>query len=208
MAKVNGPLMSMDASGTLAGTIVYSKWKGRNYVRNRVIPKNPKSASQVGVRSMFRFLATQWDGQTAPDKATWEERAKQSIISPFNAFMAFNQSRWRDFNTPSSADPPLGTGTPPTAATGTATPDGRAMILEITDTATPPDWGYAIFRADTTAFTLAWSNCIAVIPWDDGGVTTYVDSPLDPDEYFYNYIGFLKSGVEGADGVECDGEIV
>jgi len=208
MVKVYGPLMSMDASGTLAKAITFSKWKGRNYVRSRVVPHNPKSGSQVGVRSMFKFLATQWDGQTAPDKASWEDRAKQTIISPFNAFMAFNQSRWRDFNTPSSADPPTGLGVAPTGPTGTATPDGRSMIIEITDTVTAPDWGYALFRSLTGVFTLAWSNCIAIIEWDVGGVTTYVDSPLDPDQYFYNAVGFLLSGVEGADGVEWNGTIV
>jgi len=207
MAKVSGPLMSMAASGSLAGSMVFSRWKGRPYVRQLVTPRNPKSGSQVGVRSMFKFLAQQWDAQSAPDKATWEDRADQTIISPFNAYMAFNQARWRDFNTPSSADPPLGTGTPPTGPTGTATPDGRAMILEITDGVTPPDWGYAIFRSVTGTFTLAWSNCIAVVQWDNSGVTTHVDSPLDPDQYYYNAIGFLKSGVEGADGTEFDGTI-
>jgi len=207
MAKVAGPLFSMDASGSIGKAIVFSKWKGRPYVRQLVTPKNPKSGSQVGVRSMFKFLAQEWDGQTAPDKATWEDRADQTTISPFNAFMAFNQRRWRDFNTPSSADPPLGTGTPPTGPTGVATPDGRAMIVVLTDGVTPPDWGYAIFRSLTGVFTLAWSNCIAVVEWDVGGTTTYVDSPLEPDQYYYNAIGFLKSGVEGADGTEFDGTI-
>jgi len=207
MAKVTGPLFSMSASGTIAKAITFSGWKGRPYVRQRVTPKNPKSNSQVGVRSMFKFLAQEWDGLTAPDKATWETRAAQTIISTFNAFMAFNQSRWRDFNTPSTADPPLGTGTPPTGPTGVATPDGRAMIITLTDGVTPPDWGYAIFRSLTATFTLAWSNCIAVIAWDSGGTTEYVDSPLDPDTYYYNAIGFLKSGVEGADGTEFSGII-
>ena len=207
MAKVTGPLFSMSASGTLAKTIVFSGWKGRPYVRKHVKPKNPKSNSQVGVRSMFSFLAQEWAGIAAADQATWEDRAAQTIISPFNAFMAFNQSRWRDFNTPSMADPPTEVGTPPTGPTGTATPDGRAMILEITDGVTPPDWGYAIFRSLTGVFTLAWSNCIAVVKWDVSGVTTYVDSPLEPDTYYYNAIGFLETGVEGADGTEFDGTI-
>lgn len=207
MASVFGPLMSMDASGSLAKAIVFSKWKGRNYVRQLVTPKNPKSNSQVGVRSMFKFLAQQWAGLGAADQATWEDRADQTIISPFNAYMAFNQSRWRDFNTPSHEDPPDEAGTLPTGPTGTATPDGRAMIIEITDGVNPPDWGYCLFRSITGTFTLAWSNCIAVIPWDSGGVTDYVDSPLEPDQYYYNAIGFLDSGLEGADGTEWDGTI-
>lgn len=207
MAKIDGPLMSLDASGTLAGAITFSKWKGRNYVRQRVVPNNPKSGSQVGVRAMFKFLAQQWAGLTDGNQATWEDRAKITIISPFNAYMAFNQRRWRDFNTPSQEDPPTEAGTEPTGPTGTATPDGRSMILEITDGVTPPDWGYAIFRSLSETFSLAWSNCIAVVAWDDSGATKYVDSPLDPDTYYYNAIGFLATGVEGADGTEFNGEI-
>jgi len=208
MVKLAGPCMSMDASGKLANTIVFAKWKGRPYARSLVIPSNPRSVSQVGIRAMFKWLAQTWAGLTAGNKATWEDRAKQTIISPFNAYMAYNQSRWRDFNTPSNEDPATEVGTPPTGPTGAATPDGRSMILDITDGVTPPDWGYCIFRSPTAIFTLNWSNCIAVVDWDVAGVTQYIDSPLDPGQYFYNAIGFLETGVEGADGTEFNGTIV
>lgn len=207
MVKVYGPLMSMDASGSLANAMVFSKWKGRNYVRQLVTPANPRKPAQVGVRSMFKFLAQEWAGLGDAPQDSWEGRADQTTISPFNAYMSFNQRRWRDFNTPSQADPPTEVGTPPTGPTGTATPDGRSMILEITDGVEPPDWGYAIFRSISETFTLSWSNCIAVLPWDVGGVTTYIDSPLDVGTYYYNAIGFLATGVEGLDGTEFSGEI-
>lgn len=57
MAKVNGPLMSMDASGKLGDAIVFSKWKGRNYVRQLVTPANPQTADQKTVRSILGTLA-------------------------------------------------------------------------------------------------------------------------------------------------------
>lgn len=50
MAKVTGPLASLDASGQFAKTVVYSKWKGRNYGRLLVTPTNPKSDGQAEVR--------------------------------------------------------------------------------------------------------------------------------------------------------------
>lgn len=56
-AKVTGPLMSLDASGTVGNTTVFSKWKGRNYVRLRVIPKNVNSIAQQAVRSILGTLA-------------------------------------------------------------------------------------------------------------------------------------------------------
>lgn len=208
MVKVKGPAMSLDASGSLAGALVFSKWKGRNYVRQHVVPANPKSGGQVGVRSMFKFLAQIWDGLSDANKATWEDRADDLVASTFNAFMSYNQRRWRDFNAPSKEDPATEVGGAPTASTGVATPDIRAITLVITDTGTPPDWAYMIFRELTTGFDLAWSNCIAVVPWSGAATTEYIDSPLEPDEYFYNYIGTLDTGVEGADGVECDAIVV
>lgn len=57
MVKVNGPFMSLDASGTLAQTLTASKWKGRNYIRQRVIPANPNTSGQQAVRSILGTLA-------------------------------------------------------------------------------------------------------------------------------------------------------
>lgn len=57
MAKVNGPFMSLDASGTFANTLTASKWKGRPYMRLRVTPSNPKTAGQLAVRSILGTLA-------------------------------------------------------------------------------------------------------------------------------------------------------
>jgi len=200
--------MSLDASGSLAGALVFSKWKGRNYVRQHVIPANPKKPGQVGIRAMFKFLSQVWVGLSAANHATWESRADDMVVSTFNAFMSLNVRRWRDFDGPTKEDPPTLVGTPPTGPTGVATPNVRSMTIVITDGVTPPDFAYAIFRSLTGTFSLNWDNCIAVVPWDVGGTTEYVDSPLEPDTYYYNAIGYLATGVEGADGTEFDGTIV
>jgi hypothetical protein len=54
MAKVTGPLMSMEASGKFGGAIVFSKWKGRAVVRQLVTPANPNSAGQEAARNRTR----------------------------------------------------------------------------------------------------------------------------------------------------------
>ncbi len=207
MVKVAGPCLSLDASGQLGGAMVFSKWKGRNYVRTLVKPANPRSGGQVGIRAMFKFLAQIWDGLSDANKATWEARADQLVASPFNGFMSYNQKRWRDFDTPSKEDPADETGTLPTGPTGVATPDVRSMTIVLTDGANAPDWGYAIFRSPTAIFNLAFSNCIAVVPWSGAATTEYVDSPLDPGTYYYNAVGFMATGLEGADGTEFDGTV-
>lgn len=54
MAKVSGPLFSMEASGSYGGAIVFAKWKGRQYSRQLVIPANPNSADQETARNRLR----------------------------------------------------------------------------------------------------------------------------------------------------------
>ena len=56
MSKVTGPLGSLDASGSIANTLVFSKWKGRNYVRLLVTPKNPMSDGQAEARTKLGVL--------------------------------------------------------------------------------------------------------------------------------------------------------
>ncbi len=201
-------MMSGDASGSLGGSIVFSKWKGRHYVRSLVTPANPKSGGQVGVRAMFKFLAQIWAGLTAGNKATWEARADDLKASPFNAFMSYNQKRWRDFDTPTVEDPATEIATVPTGPTGVAVPDIRSITITLTDGVNVPDWGYAIFRSLTGVFSLAFSNCIAVVPWSGAATTDYVDSPLAAGTYYYNAVGFMIDGTEGADGTEFSGTVV
>jgi hypothetical protein len=79
MAKVSGPLMSMDASGKFAGTLVFTRWKGRPVVRQLVTPSNPQSAGQLTARNAVRVLAAGQhfanatalvrNGETLTDKA-------------------------------------------------------------------------------------------------------------------------------------------
>jgi len=202
MAIVKGPAMSLDASGSLAGAIVFSKWKGRNYIRQLVTPANPKSGSQTGFRASMKYLAQSWAGLSAANKATWESRAADMIVSEFNAYTSYNQRRWRNFLTPSKEDPAAEASAAPTAAVGAATAGVRMATITLTDSATPPDWGYTLFRDIVSGFTPAISNMIANMDWDAGGVTTYIDTPLDPATYYYRSAGFNDDGITGALDVE------
>lgn len=79
MAKVSGPLFSMEASGAYGGAIVFAKWKGRQYSRQLVIPANPNSADQETARNRLRVTGAiqSWvnttalvmSGKTGTDKA-------------------------------------------------------------------------------------------------------------------------------------------
>jgi hypothetical protein len=208
MVKVAGPMLSLDASGTLAGAMVFSKWKGRPYVRSHVVPSNPKSGAQVGVRAMFKFLSQKWGALTAGNKATWEATAEQLAISPFNAFLSKNQFRWRNFLTPSKVSPAAEIEAAPSAPTAVATAGVRQISLAITKGATAPTWGYMIFRSPTGTFTPVFSNAIAVVAIDGSGNGSYVDTPLAAGTYYYEIRGFTADGIAGPSSAEYSAVVV
>ena len=56
MARVTGPLMSMEASGTIGQTLTFANWVGRQYVRRWTRPANPQTANQMVQRNAFSVL--------------------------------------------------------------------------------------------------------------------------------------------------------
>ena len=95
MAKVTGPLLSLDASGTVADVLTFSRWKGRNYVRQRVIPSNPNTPDQIAIRDLIRDASIAWkSGATVGGvaintayKTAYNEAASPFSISGFNLFI-------------------------------------------------------------------------------------------------------------------------
>lgn len=60
MAKLKAPLLSLGASGKIAGTLVFFVWKGLKVAREYVIPANPKTAAQVTQRGYFADAVLSW----------------------------------------------------------------------------------------------------------------------------------------------------
>lgn len=100
MAKVTGPFMSIDASGSIYNTLTASVWKGRNYIRGWFRPSNPKTPDQFAQRSLLAAAVLEWQGldetmpvsgANAPEtyKDQWNNAARDVYppISGFNYFV-------------------------------------------------------------------------------------------------------------------------
>ncbi len=208
MARVNGPLMSMDASGSLGGTIVYSKWKGRPYVRQLVRPANPKSGGQVSMRAMLKFLSQNWAAIGTSTKDSWEDLADAGVYSNFNAFTKFNLRRHAEFLAPQKGAGGTPSDTPTLIDTFTATAGVRAITISVNDDATnDPAWGYLLYRHLDTGFTPAFDNLHAVLFANAATPVTFVDSGLKPDTYYYDVKPFTEDATIGALKGEINAEI-
>lgn len=67
--KFKSPIISA-ASGSIGGA-VYSHNRFGQYIRNRIVPVNPSSSAQVGVRNSFGNLAARWQTITSVQRASW-----------------------------------------------------------------------------------------------------------------------------------------
>jgi len=208
MVKVAAPMLSLGASGSIAGAITFSTWKGRPYARELVKPANPRSGGQVGVRAMFKALSQVWADLTDGNKATWENRADDKVVSPFNAFIGYNMARWRNFLGVTKEDPATAAGTNAVWAAAGAVAGVRQITLTLEITTANDAWLLGIHRELTTGQPNTFANCIAVIPAGPIAVYTYVDTPLEPDEYFYNWSVFTDEGLRELEDDEVSDTVV
>lgn len=193
--KVTGPMMSLTASGSFGKVLVASKWKGRPYFRVLVTPANPKSPLQISNRSMFKFLSQNWAAISSADKATWQTIADQIVASTFNAYMKENQTDARNFLSPGKASPVTRATAPNVLSTWSASPGVRQVTLSLEgDSGANTVWGTVIYRSLTTGFTPSVSNIHAVILTPVVLPITFVDTPLEPDTYFYVAQSFSDDG--------------
>ena len=150
MAKPTAPLLSFDASGTLAKTMVYSRWRGVRYVRRYVIPANPRTAGQLLTRNTFTTLSEMWKVAGPLLTGPWSLFATGRQFLDRNAFMGQNVKLLR----PESdmllfrGSPGARGGLPPTSISAAA---GVASIVVTFVNPTPPT-GWAIVAAQAVTF--------------------------------------------------------
>ncbi len=183
MARVQAPLLSLSASGTIGNAITYSTWKGRPYVRTRVIPANPRSGLQVGMRAGVTFAPGGWNlWLGSANRTLWNEAVGSEAISGFNLFTRVGQRSIRNnYGYIMSTTDQDQSSTPAAPAGPGAAQDGTDMDLTWTDEVAA--FGVLIFHSLTTPFTPGISNLVAVIRntvelWTDrnpGIATHYYD---------------------------------
>jgi len=200
MARVTGPLMSMDASGTVAGAIVFSRWKGLPYVRRHAIPSNPRSAKQISMRAMMSFLSRNWATTVTPG-ADWIPPASTRHMSAFNLYIGDNQAAWRSFKAPSTTYVRDELGTAPSAGVVTASGGVRSSQLSIADGANPPDWGYLVFGQIGATPVPSISSLVGVMLWT-GSPTVFVHTPIAIGTWHYIVTGFLTTGKKGGNSTD------
>lgn len=204
MARTTGPLMSMDASGTIAGTLTFAKWKGRNYVRQTVTPANPRSGLQVGMRAAMAWATKAWAGSvTTGNKATWAALAKAGNYSEFNAYVKLNQTRARLNEGWTPVTPPVTAGAEAAPTAGAVTNLPKSLTFTWTDSVGANDAATYVFMSTTTGFTPDISNLVAIIA--HGVQTVTIPDLITGTPYYFRYRGVDKTGNLGTLAAQVTG---
>lgn len=203
MATTKAPLFGLDASGSLGGSIVFSKWRGRTYVRKLSIPSNPKSGLQVGMRSSMRFITQAFGALSVSQKAAWDTLAAITNITQLNAQVQDAQRRTR-VNNGVRRGPAESAGTTPDAATTlAAAAQPKSLVLTWVAGAAAPEYAWMLFRSLTGTFTEDVSNLIRIVP---AATLTHTDIQLTTGvEQFYSLIGVNFDGELGTASAEFSG---
>jgi hypothetical protein len=143
MAKPTAPLLSFDASGQIAQSLVYSSWKGRKYVRRYVVPANPNSTAQQATRNAFTAGNTFWKGAGTLARAPWTAFATGQVLTDRNAYQGSYVRNLRG-----EIDMLLYEGSPgakgglaPTSIV--ITPGSTQLTVDFTNPAAPAGWTLA-----------------------------------------------------------------
>ena len=195
MARVQAPLLSLSASGTIGDAITFSTWKGRPYVRTRVIPANPRSGLQVGMRAGITFYPYWWNTSLdATKRALWNAAVGSEAISGYNLGTRANQRNLRNNYAP-QATPALDakTTTPAAPAGPGGAQDGADVDITWTDEGT--SWGVLIFHSLLTGFTPGIINLVAVIGF---GPQTWTHRTPSIATHYYDIRSWGNDGGVGA----------
>jgi len=188
MAKVNGPILSIGASGSIGKTQVYGSWRGVPYARQYVVPSNPRSSAQTETRSVFAWTSQVWKIAQSLFQAPWDAFAKGQPLTGRNAFIGKNTRAMRGMTTLADliATPGSNGGVPPSAVTATG---GSGQIAFSFTNPTPPT-GWTLSGA--TGFAIKAQN-----PQTDLDYASFTDDAASP------YTSATITGLAAGNYVTC-----
>ncbi len=87
MSKVLGPLMSLDAKGTIRKTIVFQGSIASGKVNKYKKQKDAETERQLLVRTLFDEARQRWNAASSDIKAFWNSKAKFRRKTGYDLFL-------------------------------------------------------------------------------------------------------------------------
>ena len=203
MVKLKGPMLSLEASGTLAETVTVSNWKGRAYMKKHAVPSNNQQQAQLGIRTAMTFLTQQWSGLSAAQQESWQDLAEADQVSPVNSYVGTNLLRVADALAPTKEYPAAETAWAP-AWGGVVTEVFPTFVrVQLTVLPGPVPWPFFLYRDASTGFTPSPSNLVAMaLGVNFPSVINIRDEPPSHGTWYYRKASGSPDGSIAIDATE------
>lgn len=103
MAKIKGPLFSIEGIGKIGKSVIYSKTKGIKTAKEYKVPDNPNTDDQKENRNYLRDSVLEWqtDGLSGSDVIAWNvyARIQKRSLSGYNMFLKDHLNCYKINNT-------------------------------------------------------------------------------------------------------------
>ncbi len=87
MVKLNQPLISLGASGTVGDRLTFQKSRGQYIARSKPTPANPRSLAQMYQRWLYQDYSTWWTEQSAETKQSYQTAGSRFHLTGFQYWM-------------------------------------------------------------------------------------------------------------------------
>lgn len=88
MAKLEAPLLSEQASGTLAGVLTFSSRKSGQQVRFQKKQKDVITSLRTAQRAKYNEAVSAWNNLNPTQKANWTRQAQGQNLTGYNLFIS------------------------------------------------------------------------------------------------------------------------
>lgn len=153
MAKVSAPLLSMGARGSIGKSLVSASWRGVKYMRQHVVPANPRTTAQQANRTRFALLREMYKLAPAAVRAPWDRFAQGRPFTGSNKFVGENNRLLvgqPDFAM-AVMSPGAAGGLPPAGVSSAPGSNPGEVVVTVTAPTQLPD-GWSIVEAAAAAF--------------------------------------------------------
>lgn len=166
MSKVRGPLLSMRAAGQIGTSQVYATWRGVPYVRQYVVPSNPRTTAQLQVRSPFRWLQDAYRSIPGALAAVYEAYTEGRPMIARNGWTRVNLPALNAQTDIMNITYSPGARGGPAPASITVTPGSGSLQVNISTAALPTGW--TIAAAHVVALEMQDPQSDFIGPWRYG----------------------------------------
>lgn len=87
MAKATGPLLSIDAAGSIASALIFQRGRAGQIIKRHRRGNQTPTAARLAQQARYRAAVDDWRALDQPGREAWIADAKRYALTPYQAFM-------------------------------------------------------------------------------------------------------------------------